>query len=270
MVRWRLSPTSSMSVVRTQRCTSHSRRPIGWGWPCRYGVSGCMPAVVNSTSSVGDITEWPSISSWSLSSMYWRKRSRPRRGSRSSGSPVGRAPVWPGEMGRGRGEHWWAGHCRHRLVEHGGQGGADGAELVGVEGGHRDPDVPALGVEELAGEHHDPVHRGQAQRRGPTGRRWRRAGRRRRRRGGARRSRAGRAGRSSRCRRRRGRRCRGARAARPRGLRARRAPRRGSGTPTGAGTPARTAPSAAGQAWPARRCCAGRRRGCRPPCDRGT
>ena len=33
-----------------------------------------MPAVVNSTSSVGDITEWPSISSWSLSSMYWRKR----------------------------------------------------------------------------------------------------------------------------------------------------------------------------------------------------
>jgi hypothetical protein len=33
--------------------TPVSRRPSGCGWPARYGVSGCIPAEVNSTGSPG-------------------------------------------------------------------------------------------------------------------------------------------------------------------------------------------------------------------------
>ena len=38
-----------MSTVRRQRWTSTSRRPLGCGAPPKYGTSGWLPAVVNST-----------------------------------------------------------------------------------------------------------------------------------------------------------------------------------------------------------------------------
>src|SRR5688572_32778528 len=38
-----------MSPVRTHFCESARRLPSGCGSPSRYGTSGCMPAVVNST-----------------------------------------------------------------------------------------------------------------------------------------------------------------------------------------------------------------------------
>src|SRR3989344_1307418 len=48
-VLWMLSPTSSMSSVRNDFCTLTKRFPPACGSPKRYGTSGCIPAVVNST-----------------------------------------------------------------------------------------------------------------------------------------------------------------------------------------------------------------------------
>src|SRR3954469_13566976 len=38
-----------MSVVRKQRWTSATRGAGGFSWPRKYGLKGCMPAVVSST-----------------------------------------------------------------------------------------------------------------------------------------------------------------------------------------------------------------------------
>ncbi len=48
-------PTSSMSVVRKQRWTSVTRGAGGFPWPRKYGLKGCIPAVVSSTE--GSCTE---------------------------------------------------------------------------------------------------------------------------------------------------------------------------------------------------------------------
>jgi hypothetical protein len=42
-------PTSSMSVVRKHFWTVVSRCAGGSSWPRKYGLSGCIPAVVRST-----------------------------------------------------------------------------------------------------------------------------------------------------------------------------------------------------------------------------
>ena len=42
-------PTSSMSVVRKQRCTSATRFAIGSSRPRKARLNGCIPAVVSST-----------------------------------------------------------------------------------------------------------------------------------------------------------------------------------------------------------------------------
>ena len=52
-----------MSTVRRQRWTLTSRRPDGCGAPEKYGISGCIPALVNSTVE-SPISEEPGISVW--------------------------------------------------------------------------------------------------------------------------------------------------------------------------------------------------------------
>src|ERR1700761_3373949 len=50
-----------MSEVRRQRCQSVRRRPDGWAAPAKYGISGCMPALVNSTVASAGNNEAPSM-----------------------------------------------------------------------------------------------------------------------------------------------------------------------------------------------------------------
>src|SRR3954470_21264576 len=44
-----VEPTTSMSTALKQRCTEVRRGAGGAAWPRKYGLKGCMPAVVSST-----------------------------------------------------------------------------------------------------------------------------------------------------------------------------------------------------------------------------
>jgi hypothetical protein len=50
-----------MSEVRRHRCQPVSRQPDGCGAPEKYGISCCMPALVNSTVPSAGSSEAPSI-----------------------------------------------------------------------------------------------------------------------------------------------------------------------------------------------------------------